>query len=110
MTGPMPFAQLDDRARRMLPLVLAGPYVLLGALVLFTAGIKHAAWGSLVPGASLNPDPLAQQFPPEQGGQDLTFTSGPNGSLTADVTLPRTATDQDILGGQAKIRLQVRAR
>src|SRR5580704_3428901 len=47
MTGPMPFAQLDDRARRMLPLVLAGPYVLRGALVLFTAGIKHAAWGSL---------------------------------------------------------------
>ena len=47
MTGPMPFAQLDDRARRMLPLVLAGPYVLLGALALFTAGIKHAAVGSL---------------------------------------------------------------
>jgi hypothetical protein len=45
MTGPMPFAQLDDRARRMLPLVLAGPYVLLGALALFTAGIKHAAGG-----------------------------------------------------------------
>ena len=47
MTGPMPFAQLDDRGRRMLPLVLAGPYVLLGALALFTAGIKHTAVGSL---------------------------------------------------------------
>jgi signal transduction histidine kinase len=47
MTGPMPFAQMDDRGRRMLPLVLAGPYVLLGALALFTAGIKHTAGGSL---------------------------------------------------------------
>jgi hypothetical protein len=47
MNGPMPFTQLDDRGRRMLPLILAGPYVLLGALALFTAGIKHAAGGSL---------------------------------------------------------------
>ena len=47
MSGPMPFTQLDDRGRRMLPLILAGPYVLLGALALFTAGIKHAAGGSL---------------------------------------------------------------
>ena len=30
MSGPMPFAQLDERARRMLPLVPVGPYVLLG--------------------------------------------------------------------------------
>jgi hypothetical protein len=47
MSGPMPFTQLDDRGRRMLPLILSGPYVLLGALALFTAGIKHAAVGSL---------------------------------------------------------------
>jgi len=47
MTSPMPFAQLDDRARRLLPLVLAGPYVLLGALALSTVAIKHAAGGSL---------------------------------------------------------------
>ena len=47
MTTPMPFAHLDDRARRLLPLVLAGPYVLLGALALATVAVKHAAVGSL---------------------------------------------------------------
>ena len=47
MTAPMPSAQLDDRARRLLPLVLAGPYVLLGALALATVAVKHAAVGSL---------------------------------------------------------------
>ena len=47
MSGPMPFTQTDDRARKLLPLVLAGPYVLLGVLALFTVGIKHAAVGSL---------------------------------------------------------------
>jgi hypothetical protein len=67
----------------------------------------YAAWGSLIPGASLNPDPLDQQLPPEQGGQNLSLTPGPGGALTADVTLPQAANDQGILGGQAKIRLQV---
>ena len=38
MTGPMPFTQLDDRAGGCCPWSLAGPYVLLGALALFTAG------------------------------------------------------------------------
>jgi signal transduction histidine kinase len=47
MTGPMPFTQMDDRADRLLPLVTIGPYVLLGALALFTTAIKHAAGGSL---------------------------------------------------------------
>ncbi len=46
--GPMPFTQMDDRAGRLLPLVTVGPYVLLGALALFTVAIKHAAGG--VPG------------------------------------------------------------
>ena len=47
MTGPMPFTQMDNRADRLLPLVTIGPYVLLGALALFTVAIKHAAGGSL---------------------------------------------------------------
>jgi pimeloyl-ACP methyl ester carboxylesterase len=70
----------------------------------------YAAWGSLIPGASLNPDPLDQQLPPEQGGQDLQFTKDADGSLQADVTLPPSAVSQHILGGQAKIRIKVRAR
>jgi hypothetical protein len=70
----------------------------------------YAAWGSLIPGASLNPDPLEQQLPAEHGGQDLEFTPGTDGSLQADVTLPQPAVNQRILGGQAKIRIQVKAR
>lgn len=70
----------------------------------------YAAWGSLIPGASLNPDPLDQQLPPEQGGQSLAFARAADWSLTAGVTLPQTANDQGILGGQAKIRIQVKAR
>jgi hypothetical protein len=69
----------------------------------------YAAWGSVIPGPILDPDPLNQELPPEQGGQTLEFTAGA-GSLQALVPLPAAAAQGQILGGQAKIRITVRGR
>jgi pimeloyl-ACP methyl ester carboxylesterase len=69
----------------------------------------YAAWGSLVPGGDLNPDPISQQLPPEEGGENLTFTAdGP--VLQALIPLPGAAVDKGILGGAAKICLTASAR
>ena len=38
MSDPMPLTQLDERSRRLLPLVTVGPYVLLAILAVFTVG------------------------------------------------------------------------
>ena len=69
----------------------------------------YAAWGSLVPGGDLNPDPISQQLPPEEGGQDLTFTAD-GASIAAFVPLPSTAVQKGILGGEAKICIRVSPR
>lgn len=69
----------------------------------------YAAWGSLVPGADLNPDPISQQLPPEEGGQDLTFTAD-GAFLEASVPLTKAAAQNKILGGQAKISIRVSSR
>jgi hypothetical protein len=69
----------------------------------------YAAWGSLVPGANLDPDPINQQLPPEEGGQDLTFTSD-GASLEAFIPLTTAATQNGILGGHARIRIRVSPR
>jgi PGAP1-like protein len=69
----------------------------------------YAAWGSLVPGANLNPDPVSQQLPPEEGGQALTFTAAAD-AVVADVPLPPAAVRQGILGGRASIRIRVSPR
>jgi len=71
--------------------------------------MAYAAWGSLVPGADLDPSPISQQLPPEEGGQDLTFTAD-GASLEASVPLSTTAVQQGILGGQAKISIRVSSR
>jgi len=65
----------------------------------------YAAWGSLVPGADLNPDPLRQQLPPEEGGQELAFAGG-----CASIPLPDAAVQKGILGGKAEICLRVTGR
>ena len=67
------------------------------------------AWGSLVPGGDLNPDPISQQLPPEERGQDLTFTAD-GASLEALMPLPSTAVPKGILGGEAKICIRVSSR
>jgi hypothetical protein len=69
----------------------------------------YAAWGSLVPGADLNPSPISQQLPPEQGGENLTFTAD-GIPLEAPVHLSRTAIQQGILGGRAQISIRVSSR
>jgi len=69
----------------------------------------YAAWGSLVPGGDLNPDPISQQLPPEERGQDLSFTAD-GASLKALMPLPGTAAHNGILGGQAKICIRATAR
>jgi Putative serine esterase (DUF676) len=69
----------------------------------------YAAWGSVIPGPILDPDPLNQELPPEQGGQTLEFTAGA-GSLQALMPLPAAAAQGQILGGQAKIRITVSGR
>jgi pimeloyl-ACP methyl ester carboxylesterase len=66
----------------------------------------YAAWGSVLPGPILDPDPLNQQLPPEQGGQVLKFIPD-GGSLQALVPLPAAAAQSQILGGQAKICIKV---
>src|SRR6266699_2318631 len=69
----------------------------------------YAAWGSVIPGADLNSDPISQQLPPEEGGQDLTFTND-GASLEASVPLTKAAIENEILGGRAKISLRVSSR
>ena len=75
------------------------------------AGIlrAYAAWGSLVPGANLNPDPINQELPTEEGGQDLTFTAD-GASLETFIPLTETAAQNEILGGHARIRIRVSPR
>lgn len=69
----------------------------------------YAAWGSMVPGGDLNPDPISQQLPPEERGQDLSFTAD-GASLKALMPLPGTAARNGILGGQAKICIRATSR
>jgi pimeloyl-ACP methyl ester carboxylesterase len=64
-----------------------------------------AAWGSAVPGANQNPDPITSQLPPEQG-QLLTFQSD-GATLTADVKLPEAAIRAAVLGTTAQVRLSI---
>src|SRR5262249_32222628 len=66
----------------------------------------YAAWGSLIPGADLDPSPVSQQLPPEERGHDLTFTRD-GASLEALIPLPDTAAQKGILGGRAEIRITV---
>ena len=61
------------------------------------------------PGGDLNPDPISQQLPPEEHGQDLTFTAD-GASLKAFMPLPSAAVQQGILGRQAKICITVSPR
>jgi hypothetical protein len=69
----------------------------------------YAAWGSLVPGGDLNPDPISQQLPPEERGQDLKVTDD-GAPLEALVRLPSAAVQKGILGGEAKICITVSSR
>ena len=48
MSSPMPLSRLDERHRRLLPLITVGPYVLLGILVLFTVAARYASGPSLL--------------------------------------------------------------
>jgi signal transduction histidine kinase len=48
MSNPMPLSQLDERTRRLLPLITVGPYVLLAILVLFMVAAGFTSGTSLL--------------------------------------------------------------
>jgi len=68
----------------------------------------HAAWNSMVPGASQNAASITDQLPDEEGAL-LTFQAE-GGNLVTSVPLPASVLQSGLLGGQANIRLAVSPR
>ncbi len=68
----------------------------------------HAAWNSMVPGASQVAASITDQLPDEEGAL-LTFQAE-GGDLVTSVPLPASVLQSGLLGGQANIRLAVSPR
>ena len=73
-----------------------------------TALTAHAAWNSMVPGASQNAASVTDQLPDQEGAL-LTFQAE-GSTLVTSIPLPASVLASGLLGGQASIRVAVSPR